>query len=90
MNGFNFPVNPAATLTFDPVTGLPLTGPPVSMSATLQELPHPYAYRQSLGFEYDLAANWIASVGYQGSAAHKLPRSVPYQLFVTPNPRLVR
>src|SRR5262249_8858093 len=33
-------------------------------------------------------AGWVASLAYQGSAAHKLPRLVPYQKFVTPNPRL--
>ncbi len=88
VNSFSYPVNPSAKLTFDPTTGLPVTGPPVSMSATLQDVPNSYAYRQSLGFEYDLGGNWIASIGYQGSAAHKLPRLVPYQLFVTPNPRL--
>jgi len=88
VNGFNYPTNPAATLTFDPTTGLPLTGPAVSINATLQEVPNPYAYRESLQLEYDLGGNWIASVGYQGSAAHKLPRLVPYHLFVTPNPRL--
>ncbi len=88
VNSFNFPANPNATLTFDPSTGLPLTGPPVNVSATLQEMPNPYAYRYSLGVEYDVGAGWIASAGYQGSAAHKLTRLVPYHLFVTPNPRL--
>ncbi|MEW5978771.1 MAG: TonB-dependent receptor [Acidobacteriota bacterium] len=90
INGFSYPTNPAATLTFDPNTGLPLTGPPVGLNATQQKVPNSYAYRYSMSFEYDLGRDWIASLGYQGSAAHKLPRLVPYHLLVTPNPRLSR
>lgn len=89
LNTFDYPANPAATLTFD-ATGIPLTGPPVNFNATLQDLPNSYVYRYSLGAEYDLGANWIASLSYQGSAARKLPRVVPYDKFVTPNPRLSR
>jgi hypothetical protein len=88
INGFNYPANPAATLTFDPTTGIPITGPPVSVNATLQDVPNSYAYRYSLAGEYEVGAGWVASLAYQGSAARKLPRSVPYRLFVTPNPRL--
>jgi TonB dependent receptor-like, beta-barrel len=90
INGFSYPANPAAILTFDPNTGLPLTGNKVGVNATLQEVPNSYAYRYSLGLEYDLGSNWIAALGYQGSAAHKLPRLVPYHLFVTPHPRINR
>ncbi|CDM64120.1 TonB-dependent receptor [Pyrinomonas methylaliphatogenes] len=88
LNSFNYPANRAATLTFDPNTGIPLSGPPVNVNATLQDVPNPYAYRYSLTWEYELGANWLASVAYQGSAAHKLPRLVPYHKFVTPNPRI--
>ncbi|HXG92550.1 MAG TPA: TonB-dependent receptor [Blastocatellia bacterium] len=88
LNSFGYPANPKATLTFDPNTGLPVTGPPVGISATLQEVPNPYAYRWSLGLEYEIGAKWVGSATYQGSADHKLPRLVPYHLFVTPNPRL--
>jgi hypothetical protein len=84
----SYPANPAATLTFDPTTGIPTSGPPVGVNATLQKVPNPYAYRYSLEAQYELPGNWIASLGYQGSAAHKLPRVVPYHLFVTPNPRI--
>jgi hypothetical protein len=88
LNSFKYPANSNAVLTFDPNTGLPLTGPPVGVNATLQDMPNPYAYRYSLEVESDVGAGWIGSVGYQGSAAHKLTRLVPYHLFVTPNPRL--
>ncbi len=88
LNSFNYPANPAARLTFDPATGIPATGPPISMSATLQDLPNSYSYHYSVSGEYEVGAGWVASLTYQGSAARKLPRSVPYHLFVTPNPRI--
>jgi|RhiMethySRZTD1v2_1073278.scaffolds.fasta_scaffold08783_2 carboxypeptidase family protein/TonB-dependent receptor-like protein len=88
LNSFNYPANPAARLTFDPTTGLPLTGPPVGVNAVLQDVPNSYAYRYSMAAEFDAGAGWIASLAYQGGAAHKLPRRVSQQLFVTPNPRL--
>jgi hypothetical protein len=90
LNSFGYPANPNATLTFDPATGIPVTGPPVNINATLQEVPNPYAYRWSLGGEYEVGGGWVGSLTYQASAAHKLPRLVPYDKFVTPNPRLNR
>ena len=88
LNSFNYPANPKATLTFDPNTGIPTSGPPVNMNATLQDVPNSYAYRYSLATEYEVGGGWVASLAYQGSAAHKLPRRVTYQLFVPPNPRI--
>jgi outer membrane receptor protein involved in Fe transport len=86
--GFDYPRNPAATLTFDPVTNIPITGAAVDVKATLQKVPNPYVYRYSAETEYDVGRGWIASVGYQGSSGRNLTRVVPYRLFVTPNPRL--
>ena len=86
--GFDYPNNPAASLTFDPSTGLPATGPPVNVNATSQELPNPYIYRYSLESEYELGRGWVASLGYQGSKGNDLARPVPYHLLVAPNPRL--
>ncbi|HXG66170.1 MAG TPA: TonB-dependent receptor [Blastocatellia bacterium] len=88
LNSLAFPPNPAARLTFDPATGMPISGPPVGINAVPQEMPNSYAYRYSLSVEYDVGYDWIASLAYQGSAAHKLPRIVPYHLFTTPNPRI--
>lgn len=85
--GFDYPANPAARLTFDPSTGLPISGPPVGFNATLQDLPNSYVYRYSLDTEYEVARGWVAALGYQGSSGHDLARPVPYHLFVTPNPR---
>jgi hypothetical protein len=88
LTGFDYPNNPAATLTFDPVTNLPITGPPVNVNAVDQEMRNPYVYRYSVDTEYDIGKGWVGSVGYQGSANDLLPRPVPYHLFVAPNPRL--
>ncbi len=90
IHGFSYPANPAATLTFDPTTGLPLTGNRVGFNATQQDVPNSYAYRYSLEGEYEVGSGWIASLTYQGSKARKLPRTVPYHLFVTPHPRINR
>jgi hypothetical protein len=87
-NGFDYPANSAAVLTFDPATGLPSSGPPVNVNATAQELPNPYTYRYSADADYEIGRGWVASVGYQGSRGNNLARPVPYQLFVAPNPRL--
>jgi hypothetical protein len=88
--GFDYPPNPAAMLTFDPVTGLPVTGAPPNINATAQDLPNPRVYRYSLDTEYDIGGGWVASLGYQGSKGHDLARPVPYHLFVTPNPRIAQ
>lgn len=88
LDSFSYPANPAATLTFDSNTNLPLTGPPVSVNATGQKVRQPYVYNYSLTVQYDVGGDWVASLGYQGSAGHKLARVVPYHLFVTPNPRV--
>jgi hypothetical protein len=86
--GFNYPSNPAATLTFDPNTNIPLTGAAVGVNATLQKAPNPMVYRYSTEAEYDVGHGWVGALGYQGSSGRNLTRVVPYQLFVTPNPRL--
>jgi hypothetical protein len=88
--GFDYPPNPAAVLTFDPATGLPLTGAPPNINATAQELPNPRVYRYSVDTEYDVGRGWVASVGYQGSVGRDLARPVPYHLFVEPNPRIAQ
>jgi hypothetical protein len=58
------------------------------MNATVQDLPNSYAFRYYVSGEYEIFRDWVGTLTYQGSAARKLPRSVPYHLFVTPNPRI--
>ncbi len=89
LNGFSYPSNPNAVLTFDPNTNIPLPPAfPIGVNAVAQDIQNSYAYRYSLGLEYELGRDWIVSLGYQGSGARKLPRIVPYHLFVTPHPRI--
>jgi hypothetical protein len=64
---------------------MPLTGSRPTAFATLQQVPNPYTYRYSLDAQYELGFGWVASVGYQGSAGHKFPRIVNYDLFVPHN-----
>ncbi|MGH9338987.1 MAG: TonB-dependent receptor domain-containing protein [Acidobacteriota bacterium] len=90
LNTFGFPPTPAATRTFDPNTNLPVSGKVGINQATAQKIPTPYAYRYSLTAESEVRADWLVSLGYQGSAAHKLPRVVPHHLFVAPNPSIER
>ena len=87
-NDFSYPANPAAQLTFDPVTNLPISGAPVNVNAVSQDVRSPYSYRYSLETEYELGHGWVGAIGYQGSLGRNLARPVPYQLFVAPNPRL--
>jgi carboxypeptidase family protein/TonB-dependent receptor-like protein len=77
-----WPSNPNTIQAFDPVTNIPLEGGFVH--ATAQDLSTPYTYRYSLDADYRLAGDWVASLGYQGSASHKLTRLE----FVPASPRL--
>jgi hypothetical protein len=70
-----WPSNPNTIQQFDPTTNIPLTGPRARTFATLQHVPNPYTYRYSLDVQYDLGSDWVATLGYQGSASHKLPRN---------------
>ncbi len=90
LKSFGFPANPAATRAFDPATNLPVSGKVNINLATLQDVPQPYGYRYSLDMDYDVGAGWVASLGYQASANHKLPRVIPYQLFVGLSPQIER
>jgi hypothetical protein len=62
-----FPSNPAAVQTFDPATGLPVGGAPVTLNGFPQDLPTPRTYRYSLQTDYNFATSWTASLGYQGN-----------------------
>lgn len=69
-----YPSNPAAVLTFGS-NNLPLAGPtvgPVSVTAFPANYATPYTYNYSLEAQYDLGHEWVATLGYQGSASHHL------------------
>ncbi len=84
-----WPVNPAAIQSFDPATGLPTTGGPVQLTGFPENLATPLTYRYSLGTQYNFADNWVASVGFQGSAGRHYTRQTNYNWYFAPlNPSI--
>jgi Carboxypeptidase regulatory-like domain len=71
-----YPANPNAVLTFNPATNLPVSGAPIAVNGLPSYLASPYTYRWSLEGQYDLGYNTVATLGYQGSASHRLLRWV--------------
>jgi hypothetical protein len=62
--------NPFAIVTFGP-DNLPTTGQ-VDLTALPAKWPTTYDFHYTLGAEYDLGHQWMASAGYQGSETHHL------------------
>jgi hypothetical protein len=58
--------------SFDPATGLPTSGAPVTLNGFPQNLVTPRTYRFSLMTEANLGASWVAKLGYQGSLSRHL------------------
>lgn len=82
-----YPINPALARGIDQATN-GVIGTTVEIYGTTPELPNSYVYTYSLDAQYDLPFKLVASLGYQGSAGHKLIRIVPYNFVFTPtNPR---
>ncbi|MBO0723427.1 MAG: hypothetical protein J2P41_21565, partial [Blastocatellia bacterium] len=76
-----YPSNPSTILQIDPATNIPInlpstTGKPDAALVTNPDVPNPYTYHYSLDVQYELAGNWLVSLGYQGSTSHKYPRVV--------------
>jgi hypothetical protein len=78
----SFPVNPMLAFGIDPITG-GICGNADCTSDTAVEiygaypnLRNPYVYEYSFGVEYSLPGQWIAAVGYEGSAGHHFARIV--------------
>jgi hypothetical protein len=80
----NWPINPVAVQTFDPVTNLPTTGT-VALNIFPQDLQTPYTYRYSLDTQYDLGGNWTATIGYQGSNTRHYTRQTNLNWFFPQN-----
>ncbi|HEX8068648.1 MAG TPA: TonB-dependent receptor [Pyrinomonadaceae bacterium] len=79
----SFPVNPALAQGIDPATGAPRGGA-VEIYGAQADTPNSYVYAYSLETQYALPYNLTATLGYQGSAGHKLIRLVN-QNFLYPN-----
>jgi hypothetical protein len=75
--------NPAAIGTFDPTTNLPVPGTPnfalVGLTGYPADWPSTTTYHYTLGGEYDLGHQWVASLGYQGSTTRHLTQQ--YNLY---------
>ncbi len=78
----SYPRNPALGQGINPITGAPNSGS-VEIYGAPQDLPNPYVYTYSLEVQQELPAKLTATVGYQGSAGHKLIRLVN-QNFISP------
>ncbi len=70
-----YPSNPNTILTFNPVTNLPTSGAPVSLTGFDANLPTPVTYRYSLGTQYEVFTGWVFSVGYQGNVSRHFTRN---------------
>jgi hypothetical protein len=69
---FGYPENPNTITTFN-TAGLPTAGN-ANLTAFPSHLPTAYSSHYSLGAEYDLGYQLVASVGYEGSTSHHLIR----------------
>ncbi len=76
--------NPNAIINFDPSTNLPVPGQnyaPVNLVAYQPNMPTTRTYRYSLDLQYDLGKEWVATLGYQGTASRHLTRLYNYDLY---------
>ncbi len=69
----SYPINPALAAGINPATGTP-NGAGVEIYGAPSNLPNAYAYIYSMEFQYKLPSQFVATVGYQGSADRKLIR----------------
>jgi hypothetical protein len=76
---FGYPANPVLGGGINPANGLPNSGS-IEIYAAPRHLPTAYVYRYSLETQYQLPANLVGTLGYQGSAGHKFVRILPLHL----------
>ncbi|MGB7849072.1 MAG: carboxypeptidase regulatory-like domain-containing protein [Candidatus Acidiferrum sp.] len=69
-NPNGYAANPSAITTFN-ANNLPTTGR-IDLTALPDTWPTTYTYHYTLGADYDLGHQWVASVGYQGSTTRHL------------------
>jgi hypothetical protein len=76
---FGYPANPRLGGGTNPTTGLPLNGA-IEIYGTPTKLPDATVYRYSLEGQYQLPANMVATVGYQGSLGRHFVRILPIHI----------
>ena len=81
----SYPRNPALGQGINPANGAPNSGS-VEIWGAPQDLPNPYVYTYSLEVQQELPAKLTATIGYQGSAGHKLIRLVNQNFLYANNP----
>ena len=80
----SWPANPAIAATFDPTTGLPLSGT-VEVWGASQGVRTPYVYLYSAEVQHELPAQFTLTAGYQGSESRKMLRIVGLNRIFTQN-----
>ena len=68
-----YPSNPNTLTSFN-ANNIPISGSAIGGTGFPAAFPTPYTYRYSLEGQYELGANWIATLGYQGSQSRHLTR----------------
>jgi hypothetical protein len=71
----SWPANPLIAATFNPTTGLPIGGN-VEIWGAPQTIRTPYVFLYSMEVQQQLSANFLLTVGYQGSQSRKMLRIV--------------
>ncbi len=90
----SYPLNPALESGLDPVTGGLLAPSPVALpggfvrndqyieiDGSPKHMPATYVYNYSLEMQYQLLSKMFLSLAYQGSAGHKLIRTIDMNRF---------
>jgi Carboxypeptidase regulatory-like domain/TonB dependent receptor len=78
---FGYPANPLIGGGTNPTSGLPNIGS-IEIYGTPRKLPDATVYRYSLEGQYQLPANLVATVGYQGSQGRHFVRILPIHITV--------
>src|SRR5450631_2802868 len=91
-NPLSYPANPALITPLNPANGLPAILPNQSAPNIYSNptyMPVPYTYLYSLQLQQTLPADWIFTMGYQGSAGHHLTRIKNLtEFYPMPNPNV--
>lgn len=82
-----YPANPVLGGGTNPSTGLPLNGS-IEIYGAPRNLDTPYVARYSLEGQYELPANLVASLAYQGSSGRHFVRILPLHIMTTTNPNI--
>ncbi len=82
-----YPRNPVLGGGTNPATGLPLNGS-IEIYGAPRDLDTPTVGRYSIEGQYELPANLVASVAYQGSQGRHFVRILPLHIMTSTNPNI--